>query len=126
MTKAQAIYNFWSSFGLKAFDSQSVPDGSDSPSFPYITYETSTGAIGAQMALTGDVWYRSTSWKAVSDKVDEIAKKISEMDAVKIDDGYMYVTIPELSPFSQRLADPDDDMIKRISLNVNFEFLTSY
>ena len=126
MTKAQAIYNFWSSFGLKAFDSQSVPDGSDSPSFPYITYETSTGAIGAQMALTGDVWYRSTSWKAVSDKVDEIAKKIAEMDAVKIDDGYMYATIPELSPFSQRLADPDDDMIKRISLNANFEFLTSY
>ena len=126
MTKAQAIYNFWSSFGLKAFDSQSVPDGSDSPSFPYITYETSTGVIGAQMALTGDVWYRSTSWKAASDKVDEIAKKIAEMDAVKIDDGYMYVTIPELSPFSQRLADPDDDMIKRISLNVNFEFLTSY
>lgn len=123
MTKAQAIYNFWSSFGLKAYDTQSVPD---SAVLPYITYETSTGAIGAQMALTGDVWYRSTSWKAVSDKVDEIAKKIAEMDAVKIDDGYMYVTIPELSPFSQRLADPDDDMIKRISLNVNFEFLTSY
>lgn len=126
MTKAQAIYQFWSGFGLPAYDTQSVPDGDKAPAFPYITYETMTGAIGAQMALTGDVWYRSTSWKAVSDKVDEIAKKIAEMDAVKIDDGYMYVTIPELSPFSQPLPDPDDDMIKRISLNVNFEFLTSY
>ena len=126
MTKAQAIYNFWASFGLKAYDTQSVPDGSDSPSFPYITYETSTGAIGAQMTLTGNVWYRSTSWKDVSDKVDEIAKKIAEMDAVKIDDGYMYVTIPETTPFAQRLSDPSDDMIKGNTLSVNFEFLTSY
>ena len=93
---------------------------------PYITYETSTGAIGAQMTLTGNVWYRSTSWKDVSDKVDEIAKKIAEMDAVKIDDGYMYVTIPETTPFAQRLSDPSDDMIKGNTLSVNFEFLTSY
>ena len=123
MTKAQAIYNFWSSFGLKAYDTQSVPD---SAVLPYITYETSTGAIGAQMTLTGNVWYRSTSWKDVSDKVDEIAKKIAEMDAVKIDDGYMYVTIPETTPFAQRLSDPSDDMIKGNTLSVNFEFLTSY
>lgn len=126
MTKAQAIYNFWSSFGLKAFDSQSVPDGSNSPDFPYITYETSTGAIGAQMTLAGNLWYRSTSWKDVSDKADEIAEKIATMDAVKIDTGYMYVSIPELSPFAQRLADPNDDMVKRVYLNVQFEFLTSY
>ena len=123
MTKAQAIYQFWAGFGLPAYDNQSVPDNA---TLPYITYETMTGAIGAQMAMTADVWYRSTSWKAVSDKVDEIALKIATMDAVKIDTGYMYITVPELSPFAQRLADPDDDMIKRISLNVNFEFLTSY
>lgn len=123
MTKAQAIYQFWASFGLKAYDTQSVPD---SAVLPYITYETSTGAIGAQMTLTGNVWYRSTSWKDVSNKVDEIAKKIAEMDAVKIDDGYMYVTIPETTPFAQRLSDPSDDMIKGNTLSVNFEFLTSY
>ena len=123
MTKAQAIYQFWASFGLKAYDTQSVPD---SAVLPYITYETSTGTIGAQMTLTGNVWYRSTSWKDVSDKVDEIAKKIAEMDAVKIDDGYMYVTIPETTPFAQRLSDPSDDMIKGNTLSVNFEFLTSY
>lgn len=123
MTKAQAIYQFWASFGLKAYDTQSVPD---SAVLPYITYETSTGAIGAQMTLTGNVWYRSTSWKDVSDKVDEIAKKIAEMDAVKIDDGYMYVTIPETTPFAQRISDPSDDMIKGNTLSVNFEFLTSY
>ena len=123
MTKAQAIYQFWASFGLKAYDTQSVPD---SAVLPYITYETSTGAIGALMTLTGNVWYRSTSWKDVSDKVDEIAKKIAEMDAVKIDDGYMYVTIPETTPFAQRLSDPSDDMIKGNTLSVNFEFLTSY
>lgn len=123
MTKAQAIYQFWAGFGLKAYDTQSV---TDSAVLPYITYETSTGAIGAQMTLTGNVWYRSTSWKDVSDKVDEIAKKIAEMDAVKIDDGYMYVTIPETTPFAQRISDPSDDMIKGNTLSVNFEFLTSY
>lgn len=123
MTKAQAIYQFWAGFGLPAYDNQSVPDNA---TLPYITYETMTGAIGAQMAMTADVWYRSTSWKAVSDKVDEIAEKIATMDAVKIDTGYMYVSIPELSPFAQRLADPNDDMVKRVYLNVQFEFLTSY
>ena len=29
MTKAAAYYNFWSQFGIPAFDESSVPDGSD-------------------------------------------------------------------------------------------------
>ena len=59
-------------------------------------------------------------------KVISLLCALIVLDAVKIDTGYMYVSIPELSPFAQRLADPNDDMVKRVYLNVQFEFLTSY
>ena len=36
MTKAAAIYQFWNSFGLTAYEENSVPTDA---TFPYITYQ---------------------------------------------------------------------------------------
>lgn len=125
MTKAQAIHEFWSRFGLDAYDESTTPDYDDIPSYPYITYEVKTDDIGNPLTITASLWDRSTSWKRISEKVDEISKAITTMQppAMKIDGGRLYIT--KGTPFSQRMEDTDD-MIRRIYLILNAEFLTAY
>lgn len=122
--KAQALYQFWSSFGLPAYDESSVPTGDNAPEFPYITYSVVTDNLGNEVGLTGSLWYRSSSWAAISHKSDEIAKKLHDMPPVIIDGGYMW--LKRGSPFAQRMSDPNDDMMRRIYINVTAEFLTAY
>lgn len=122
--KDQALYNFWSGFGLPAYDQNSVPTGDDKPAFPYITYDTYTGALDDRLVLTGSLWYRSESWEAISLKKQEIETAIYSMSPIKIDGGYLWVSLG--SPFAQRISDDSDSEIKRYILNVSAEFLTAH
>ncbi len=70
MTKGQAIQKFWESFGLTAYDETSVPD--DAP-FPYITYSVKTDSLDNVVMVNVSLWYRSYSWKEISEKTEEIA-----------------------------------------------------
>lgn len=125
MDKAQALHSFWSSFGLAAYDESSVPTGDDVPSFPYITYSVSTDNFGNDVGLSGSLWYRSTSWAAISQKAEEIEKALYDMTSpIKIDGGFLW--LKRGSPFAQRMSDPNDDMIRRIYINITAEFLTAY
>lgn len=123
MDKAQAIHQFWSSFGLTAYDENTVPENAE---MPYITYAVSTGAIDDILMLTGSLWYRSPSWRDVSIKADEIAQAVGANGyrIAKVDNGYLWIN--QGSPFSQRMADPSDDMVRRIYLIFSAEFLTPY
>lgn len=122
MDKAQAIHKLWASFGLTAYDENSVPDDAR---LPYITYSVSTASLGDVIPLTASIWYRSTSWKEVTAKSEEIAKKIGENGFYieKLDSGYVWVT--KGVPFAQRFGS-DADPVKRIYINVMAEFLTAY
>lgn len=123
MDKAQAIHNFWSKFGT-AYDENSVPTGSDAPDFPYITYSVSTDSLGNDISLHGSLWYRSTSWAAISKKAEEIERYLYEhSQPIKIDGGYLW--LKRGSPFAQRMSDPNDDMIRRVYINITAEFLTA-
>ena len=125
MNKWQAIDDFWNSFGWNAYDENSVDTGSNAPTLPYITYSAQTGAIGQILTLTASLWDRSTSWKSVSDKADEIAERIGYGHEIsKVDGGYLYIT--QGQPFAQRMSDPEDSEIKRIYIILNAEFLTAY
>lgn len=42
MDRAQAIHSFWNSFGLKAYDENTVPDNAK---LPYITYEVAVSSF---------------------------------------------------------------------------------
>lgn len=123
MDKAQAIQHFWEQFNLPAYDENTVDD---SAVMPYITYGVSTGSIEDVINLSASVWYRSSSWTAITKKVDEIAKAIAEMNppSIKIDGGRLYLV--KGSPFAQRMDDPSDDSVRRIYLNLQAEFLTNY
>lgn len=123
MDKAQAINQFWNDFELPAYDENSVPDDAK---FPYITYSVTTDSLDRTVYLYGSLWYRDTSWTHISRKLDEISRAlyISKPYVIKLDNGYLWLA--EGSPFAQRMNDPSDDMIKRININLQAEFLTAY
>lgn len=123
--KWQAQQTFWSSFGIPAYDENTVPDGA---TMPYITYEAVGGDLGAQTTISASLWYRSNSWAEISQMADQIAQEIAmaQKPAVKISNGYMKVRLPEGSPFAQRMDDPSDRQVRRIVLTVEIEFLTAY
>lgn len=123
MTKAQAIQAFWEGFGLTAYDETTVPDDAQ---FPYITYSVQTDSIGNTNYLSASLWYKSYSWKEISEKAEAIAEHIVTMmpPTIPIDGGRLYIS--KGTPFAQRMAEASNDMIRRIVLNVNFEFLTTF
>lgn len=124
MDKWQAIDTFWNSFGIPAYDQNSVDTGEDSPQLPYITYEAQTGALDQVLTLAGSIWYRSSSWREISQKADEIAETIGYGYHIEnVDGGYLWIVKGQ--PFAQRMND-EDDMIRRIYIMLNAEFLTAY
>lgn len=119
MNKEQALYDFWASFGVPAYEVTSVPDIAP---FPRITYEGTTDDFGNKVATTISVWSRSTSWKEA-----EAIKRLIELTITR--GGYMKrfdggaLWIKKASPFAQRLGEPEDDMIRRMVINCEYEYL---
>ena len=124
MTKEAALYNFWSMFGIPAYEENSVPSGEDGAEFPYITYQVVTDSFGNDVALTGSVWYRSTSWKEANAKAQEISDKISRGGVTIACDGGV-IWIRRGVPFAQSMGDESDDLIKRKYINIVAEFMTA-
>lgn len=122
MNKSQAIHNFWSGFGLPAYDETTVPDDAKTP---YITYNVTTDSIDNTLMMHASLWYRTSSWKDISDKAEEIAEAITKMDppSIKIDNGRLYIA--KGSPFAQRMTD-EDRTIRRMYINIQTEFLANY
>lgn len=125
MDKWQAQQEFWSSFGLTAYDELTVPDDAV---MPYITYEAVSGNLGAQTTISASLWYRSNSWAEISRKAEEIARKIYEdpRPALQIDEGYIMVRLPNGTMHSNRMDEPNDKQVRRIRFVVEVEFLTAY
>ena len=123
MTKEQVLQEFFSGFGLTAFQEDAVPTGGDKPQFPYITYEVATDSFGVEVPLSACAWYRSTSWSAANAKAREVAKFISRGGKIfPCDDGGMW--IKPASPFVRSMGDDSDDMIKRKVFNFTIEYIT--
>ena len=123
MTKEQALHSFWSSFGLTAYEENSVPSGENKPDLPYITYSVSTDSFGNDVALNANLWYRGTSWSVVNDKAAEISAAISSGGKLLDCDGGC-IWVKRGTPFAQNMSDPMDDLIKRKYINITVEFLT--
>jgi len=125
MNKVQAIVDFWQRVsGLMVFDENSVPDEAK---MPYLTCEIKTGSFENEIPITASLWYRDTSWEAVSLKAEAISKAIYELrgTAQKIDDGRFRIYEGN-TPLCQRLPDDNDDMVKRIVITIMVEFFTNY
>ena len=121
MTKAAAIYQFWNSFGLTAYEENTV---SDDAKFPYITYQLVTDSFDREAAATASLWYRSESWKAINAKTEEIGQYIGRGGRlIDCDGGFIWMK--RGTPFAQNMGDESDDLIKRKYINVTAEFMTA-
>ena len=124
MTKTAALHSFYSSFGLPAYEENSVPAGKDAPEFPYLTYNVVTGDFGTETALIVNLWYRSTSWVAANAKAEEISASLGRGGKViACDEGAIWLR--RGSPFAQSMGDPEDEHIKRKYINITAEYLTA-
>ena len=121
MTKAAAIYQFWSGFGLTAYEENTVPTDAD---FPYITYQLVTDSFDREIPLTASIWYRSESWTAINAKTEEISQKISRGGKIIACDGGA-IWLKRGQPFAQSMGDESDDLIKRKYINITAEFMTA-
>lgn len=120
MTKAAAIYQFWSSFGLTAYEENTVPTDA---AFPYVTYQLVTDSFDREVPATASLWYRGESWTAINVKTEEISQKISRGGKIiACDDGAIWIKRGQ--PFAQNMSDESDDMIKRKYINITSEYLT--
>lgn len=129
MTKEQALYNFWNSFGIQALEENSIPtDEEEKPKFPYITYQVVIDSFDNQVQLTASLWDRDKNGYSAllenSKKVEEISKAIGR-GGVFLDCDGGKIWIKRGTPFAQNMGDDTDNLIKRKYLNITAEFLTA-
>lgn len=112
---AQALYEFWSGFGIPAYTTTTVPDEAQ---LPYITYSlVETEPIGASTHYA-QVFYRSTSNAELLAKVDEIKNAIGDCALIECDGGY--VALRPLNPYVQLMEDAvPENRFAYINLQIN-------
>jgi len=118
--KWQAQQTYWSSFGLPAYDENTVPDDA---TMPYITYEALSGSLDGQMTVSASLWYRGNRWDQISQKAEQIQRQGNRQ--IKIDGGYMKARVPA-SSFANRMDEPSDKTVRRMQMSIEIEFLTNY
>lgn len=118
MTKAKAINEFFSSFGLNAYPSNRVPDD---VVFPYLTYQQSMSNNGMTVYPTVNIWFHTDSEIEINQKADEISKSIGLGKSIKCDDGAIYVFMEQgWTP----LTDASDSSITGRTTNLSMTFNT--
>ena len=121
MTKAAAIYQFWSGFGLTAYEENTVPTDAV---FPYVTYQLVTDSFDREVAATASLWYRGESWTDINAKTEEISRFIGGGGCLlDCDSGFIW--LKRGTPFAQNMGDESDDLIKRKYINVTVEYMTA-
>ena len=125
MNNFQALQSFWESFGITAYDEQTIFTDGQRPAYPHITYESFSGQWESRATMSANLWNRSTSWKWLKEKAEEIKNTIGNGITINVDDGIIWFCIPQYTPFAQVIASgSEDDLVKRILLNIEVEFLT--
>lgn len=128
MNKAQALHSFWASFDIPAIDEISAYDLKDAEvqdlGNTYITYEVATDEIESAVALSASIWDRSTSWASATSKAEEISSYIGlGGKLISYDGGALWIT--RGTPFAQRTVVEENYDFRRITININAEYLSA-
>lgn len=125
MTKIEALNKFFSSFGIPAYEENSVYAMDKPPTFPYLTYEIKTDSFGEfDTNISFSLWYRSYLWVAADAKSTEISAAIGKVGKFVDYDGGS-VLIMRSSPWAQYMGDDSDDAIKRIVHNLKLRYYSN-
>ena len=119
MDKYEALNKFYSSFGLKAYEENSVPEKAK---MPYITYEVITSSLGDNnVALALQIWFNDTKLITIDKLTEEISDALSGGKKLKCDDGY--IVLYRGKPFAQNIKTIDKS-IKCKYITVMADFVT--
>lgn len=115
ISTAQALYQFWSGFGLPAYTIGTVPDDAQLPYITYSLVETEPYEAATHYA---QVWYRDTSNAALLSKVDQILDAIGQ--GCKIDCEGGYVVLRPATPRVQLMVDEQpENRYAYINMQIN-------
>lgn len=120
MDKYQAQFNFWSSFGIPAYEENTVPDA-DYVAFPYITYQAVNAGFDEDAVVNASIWTRNTSWEQADNLANTVQNALRNGGVVVPYTGGMIWVTPE-NPLIQNMGDPNDDRIRRKLLTVQLHF----
>lgn len=121
-SKANAIYEFLSGFGIPAYSSASVPVEAE---YPYITYDLSVGSfMDGEVNITTNLWYRTDEEVDINNKVQEMSNAIGMGGClVACDCGVVW--IKRGTPWCQSVNTDSDDKIKHKYINIDVEYFTT-
>lgn len=121
MTNQQALYSFYASFGLPAYDESNVPDDADLKE-GYITFQKMDGAFEEPVFPTCSLWHRNTSWRKLESVKNDINDRLKHGGVIiATESGRLW--IQRGSPFAQ-VINENDTSIRRIMINLAVEFMT--
>ena len=120
LDKFQALHYFWNSFGIPAYESTTVREGTNLGDF-YITYEAVVDRLDNAVPMSASIWKKNTmSWEEISQKAEEISDALIQVKTIPMQIGYLYIT--RGTPFAQRMSD-EDESTRRIYINIMAEYL---
>lgn len=118
MDNAQALHAFWNSFGVPAYDENTVPDNAP---YPRITYDVVEGSAGASVTSSAQLFDYAKSWATIEGVKQTVNTRLRRGgQAIPTDEGGIWITPG--SPFMQRVAG-DNDMIRRILINIDVNYI---
>lgn len=121
MTKAAAIHEFFSSFGIPAYLNTSVPDYRE-VDMPFLTYQyIASGFSGGSVFPTIQIWYKTSSEAIPNAKADEIYRRIGEGILLECDDGF--IKLEHGNPWCVSSAN-DDTTVKLRQINITMTYYT--
>ena len=115
---ATALYKFYSSFGLPAFQADTVPDDA---ALPYITYSYVEPEWETSATHYAQVFMRTNSNEALLAKAGQIVRAIGTRKDLKCDGGY--VVLHPASPLVQIMHDSSNDDIRIAYINLQLDAL---
>lgn len=122
MTAEQALYQFYSRFGIPAYEENSVPSGDDKPAYPYITYEVADTRFGVEIPLSMTVWDRSDSLVRLATLAARIEDELTRGGIfISWDTGALW--LKPADPLTRNAGDDSDNLVHRKIFNLSAEFI---
>lgn len=115
---ARALYQFFSSFSLPAYVENAEPDEAE---LPYITYELLRPDRLRQAPFHARIWYRSTSFAAITAKADEIRRIIEGGHSIPTNDGALRIW-PDDNFIQSQPTDEPELKVAYLSLILETDF----
>ena len=119
MNKYEALNKFYNSFGIPAYEENSVPEKKP---MPYITYELITSSIESEsIAMSFKIYYRSESLIEIDSITEKISKVLTGGVNLKCDEGY--ITLHRGEPFALNIGSGEKS-VKAKYINVTANYIT--